>query len=183
MLFRSKTQNSLTSNRFTSFVQNTLTWRKDSVGEFQATLGVRAAYWDLNKESFVTPRLQMAYKPLNWEKDVSFRLSGGMYYQPPFYRELRRPNGIVNEDVLAQKSAQVVAGLTYDFSIGNLRRIPFRLITEIYYKKLWDLVTYDIDNVRIRYAGENNATGYITGWDMRINGEFVPGAEIGRAHV
>ncbi len=172
-----KTQNSLTSNRFTSFVQNTLTWRKDSVGEFQATLGVRAAYWDLNKEAFVTPRLQMAYKPLNWEKDVSFRLSGGMYYQPPFYRELRRPNGTVNQDVLAQKSAQVVAGLTYDFSIGNLRRIPFRLITEIYYKKLWDLVTYDIDNVRIRYAGENNATGYITGWDMRINGEFVPGAE------
>ncbi|MBL7818211.1 MAG: carboxypeptidase-like regulatory domain-containing protein [Saprospiraceae bacterium] len=172
-----KTQNSLTSNRFSSFVQNTYTWRKDSVGEFQATLGVRAAYWDLNKEAFVTPRLQMAYKPLNWEKDISFRLSGGLYYQPPFYRELRRPNGTVNKDVLAQKSAQVVTGLTYDFSIGSLRRIPFRLISEIYYKKLWDVVTYDVDNVRIRYAGENNATGYIMGWDTRINGEFVPGAE------
>ncbi len=172
-----KTQNSLTSNRFTSFAQNTLTWRKDSVGEFQATLGVRAAYWDLNKEGFVTPRLQMAYKPLNWDKDISFRLSGGLYYQPAFYRELRRPNGTVNSNVLAQKSAQVVAGVTYDFSIGTLRRIPFRLISEIYYKKLWDVVTYDVDNVRIRYAGENNATGYIMGWDTRINGEFVPGAE------
>ena len=172
-----KTQNTLTSNRFTAFIQNKLTWRKDSVGEFQATVGVRAAYWDLNKEAFVTPRLQMAYKPLNWEKDVSFRLSGGLYYQPSFYREMRRPDGTVNTNELAQKSAQVVAGLTYDFSIGNLRRIPFRLITEIYYKKLWDLVTYDIDNVRIRYAGLNNATGYVMGWDMRINGEFVPGAE------
>ena len=67
--------------------------------------------------------------------------------------------------------------MTYDFSIGHLRRIPFRLITELYYKKLWDVVSYDIDNVRISYAGENNATGYITGWDMRLNGEFVPGAE------
>ena len=172
-----KTKNTLTSNRFTAYFQDTYTWRKDSVGEFQATLGVRGAYWDLNKEAFVTPRLQLAYKPLNWEKDISFRLSGGLYYQPPFYRELRSPQGVVNENALAQKSAQVVAGMTYDFSIGKLRSIPFRLITEVYYKKLWDLITYDVDNVRIRYAGLNNATGYVMGWDMRVNGEFVPGAE------
>ncbi len=172
-----KTHNSLLSNRLTGFVQNTLTWRKDSVGELKATLGVRAAYWDLNKEAFVTPRLQMAYKPLKWERDVSFRLSGGLYYQPPFYREMRRPNGTVNTNELAQKSAQAVAGMTYDFSIGHLRRIPFRLISEIYFKKLWDVVTYDIDNVRVSYSGENNATGYVMGWDTRINGEFVPGAE------
>jgi hypothetical protein len=172
-----KTKNSLTANRLTGFIQNTLTWRKDSVGEFQATLGVRAAYRDLNKESFATPRLQLAYKPLNWDKDVSFRLSGGLYYQPPFYREMRRPNGTVNTSELAQKSGQVVAGVTYDFSIGHVRRIPFRLISEIYYKKLWDIVTYDIDNVRVSYTGENNATGSIMGWDTRINGEFVPGAE------
>lgn len=172
-----KTKNTLQSNRLTAYIQDTYTWRKDSVGEFQATLGVRSAYWDLNKEAFVTPRLQLAYKPLNWDKDISFRLSGGLYYQPPFYRELRSPLGIVSENTLAQKSAQVVAGMTYDFSIGKLRRIPFRFITEVYYKKLWDLITYDVDNVRIRYAGVNNATGYVMGWDMRINGEFVPGAE------
>ncbi len=173
-----KTRNNLNSNRLTAYFQDTYTWRKDSVGEFQATLGVRGAFWDLNKEAFVTPRVQLAYKPLNWEKDISFRLSGGLYYQPPFYRELRSPLGEVNENALAQKSAQVVAGMTYDFSIGGkLRRIPFRLITEVYYKKLWDLITYDVDNVRIRYAGLNNATGYVMGWDMRINGEFVPGAE------
>jgi hypothetical protein len=171
-----KTQNSLPANRISVFVQNTFTWRRDSIGEFQATFGVRSGYSDLNNEPIVTPRLQLAYKPLNG-KDISYRLAGGLYYQPPFYRELRAPSGIVNRDVLAQKSAQVVAGLTYDFSIGRLRSIPFRLITEVYYKKLWDLVTYDVDNVRIRYAGLNNATGYITGFDMRVNGEFVPGAE------
>jgi CarboxypepD_reg-like domain/TonB-dependent Receptor Plug Domain len=172
-----KTQNNLKSNRVLSYLQDTYTWRKDSVGEFQATLGIRVAYWDLNKEAFITPRLQLAYKPLNWEKDISFRLSGGLYFQPPFYRELRSPLGIVNPNALAQKSAQVVGGMTYDFAIGKGRRIPFRFITELYYKKLWDLITYDVDNVRIRYAGKNNATGYVTGLDVRVNGEFVPGAE------
>jgi hypothetical protein len=172
-----KTQNPLTSNRLMGYIQDTYTWREDGKGEFQATLGVRAAYWSLNKETFITPRLQLAYKPLNWDKDVSFRLAGGLYFQPPFYRELRSPLGIVTPSVLAQKSAQVIAGMTYDFSIGNLRKIPFRLITEVYYKKLWDLITYDIENVRIRYAGINNGKGYVMGWDMRVNGEFVPGAE------
>jgi CarboxypepD_reg-like domain/TonB-dependent Receptor Plug Domain len=172
-----KTQNTFNSNRLLGYVQNTYTWRKDSVGEFQATVGVRAAYWDLNKESFVTPRVQLAYKPLNWDKDVSFRLAGGLYYQPPFYRELRNPQGVVDQSVLSQKSAQIIAGMTYDFAIGKLRKIPFRLITEFYYKKLWDMVSFDVDNVRIRYAGVNNSTGYITGFDMRVNGEFVPGAE------
>ncbi len=173
-----KTRNDLMSNRVMAYFQDTYTWRKDSVGEFQATLGIRAAHWDLNKETFFTPRLQLAYKPLNWEKDIAFRLSGGLYYQPPFYRELRSPIGVVDPTTLAQKSAQVVGGLTYDFNIGGkLRKIPFRFITELYYKKLWDIITFDVDNVRIRYAGTNNATGYVMGWDMRVNGEFVPGAE------
>jgi CarboxypepD_reg-like domain/TonB-dependent Receptor Plug Domain len=172
-----KTKNAFNSNRVLGYVQNTYTWRKDSVGEFQATFGVRAAYWDLNKESFITPRLQLAYKPLNWDSDISFRLAGGLYYQPPFYRELRNPQGVVDPSVLAQKSAQIIGGMTYDFAIGKLRKIPFRLITEFYYKKLWDMVSFDVDNVRIRYAGANNSTGYITGFDMRVNGEFVPGAE------
>jgi hypothetical protein len=172
-----KTQNAFNSNRVLGYVQNTYTWRKDSVGEFQATFGVRAAYWNLNNEKFITPRVQLAYKPLNWDSDVSFRLAGGLYYQPPFYRELRNPQGVVDPSVLAQKSAQIIGGMTYDFSIGKLRKIPFRLITEFYYKKLWDMVSFDVDNVRIRYAGVNNSTGYITGFDMRVNGEFVPGAE------
>ncbi|MFK7934392.1 MAG: TonB-dependent receptor, partial [Saprospiraceae bacterium] len=172
-----KTQNNLNSNRLTASLQDTYTWRKDSVGELQITAGVRANYWDLNQELNITPRAQLLYKPLKNDKDVSYRLAGGLYVQPPFYRELRRIDGTVNEGLLAQKSAHIVGGFTYDFSLGKNNKTPYRFILEAYYKRLWDLVSYDIDNVRIRYSGENDATGYVTGIDMRLNGEFVPGAE------
>lgn len=172
-----KTRNTLNSNRFSFFFQDTWTWRKDGLREFQVTGGVRGQYWDLNKDFFVTPRVQLLFKPLNTRKDLSYRLAGGLYYQPPFYRELRAPTGIVNPDVVAQKSAHVVAGFTYDFLWGRRRPVKMRLITEVYYKKMWDLVSYDIDNVRIRYAGLNDSRGYAMGFDVRLNGEFVPGAE------
>ncbi len=171
-----KTKNELTSNRFNAYFQDTYSWRRDSVGELQATLGVRATYWDLNGEFNISPRLQVAYKPLNWKRDMSFRLSSGLYVQPPFYRELRRLNGTVNDSVRAQKSAHIVLGWSYDFLMGK-RKIPFKLISEVYFKYLWDLNPYDIDNVRIRYYANNDMTGYITGWDLRLNGEFVKGAE------
>lgn len=172
-----KSKNQLSSNRLSSFFQYTYTWRRDSVAEWRVSSGLRAAYWDLNEEIFVTPRLQLLYKPLSGKTDISYRLAGGLYYQPPFYRELRAPSGQVSEDVLAQKSAHIVGGLTWDFFIGRKKNIKMRFITEAYYKKLWDLVSYEIENVRIRYAGQNNATGYVAGWDMRLNAEFVPGAE------
>jgi hypothetical protein len=172
-----KSENQIQSNRFQAFLQDTYTWRNDSIGELRFSFGLRAAYWDLNKEFFVSPRANILYKPLNWRKDISFRVAGGLYYQPPFYRELRGLDGTVNTDVLAQKSAHLVGGLTWDFYWGKLSPKRFRFITEIYYKRLWDIVSYDIDNVRIRYSGLNDATGYVTGIDMRLNGEFVPGAE------
>jgi hypothetical protein len=90
---------------------------------------------------------------------------------------LRKITGEVNTNVGAQKSAHFVAGFTYDFLWGKRRPTKMRLISEIYYKKMWDLVSYDLDNVRVRYAGENNSKGYATGLDVRLNGEFVPGAE------
>lgn len=172
-----KTKNNLGSNRFSAYLQDTYTWRRDSVGELKASIGVRGQYWDLNGEAFLTPRAQVLYKPLRGNKDISFRFATGLYYQPPFYRELRNPQGIVNKDVLSQKSAHIVGGLTYDFFMGRLSPTKFRFILEAYYKQLWDIVSYEIDNVRIRYAGENDAEGYVTGIDMRLNGEFVPGVE------
>ncbi len=172
-----KTENELISNRGEAFVQNTFSFTKDSIAEFQATAGIRTTYWDLNKELLFSPRVQLLYKPLKTDKDISYRLAGGLYVQPAFYRELRNLSGIVNTNLSAQKSAHIVAGLTYDFKIGKENQKPFRFIAEAYYKRLWDLVSYDIDNVRIRYSGENDATGYVAGLDMRINGEFVPGAE------
>lgn len=172
-----KTENELKSNRVTAFVQNTYTHKRDSVGEYQVTAGVRANYWDLNNEFLISPRVQFLYSPLKGKKDISYRLSGGLYYQPAFYREMRRLDGSVNTNLKAQKSAHFVAGMTYDFLLGKKNPKDFRFIVEAYYKQLWDVVSYDLDNVRIRYSGENDATGYVAGLDMRINGEFVPGAE------
>jgi len=172
-----KTKNALQSDRFSGFFQDTWTWRKDGVREFQAIAGFRGQYWTLNGDWFLTPRVQLLYKPLDTRRDISYRLAGGLYYQPAFYRELRAPNGVVNKDVSAQKSAHIVAGFTYDFLWGKRHPVKMRLITEAYYKEMWDLVSYDLDNVRVRYAGLNNSSGYATGLDIRLNGEFVPGAE------
>ncbi|MBP7273419.1 MAG: TonB-dependent receptor [Saprospiraceae bacterium] len=172
-----KTQNSLQSQRISAYVQDTYTYKKREKYELQATVGVRAQHWTLNQETVISPRVQLLYQPLNKKNDISYRLAGGLYYQPPFYRELRNLQGIVNHDVQAQKSMHILGGITYDFYLGKNTPKKFRFITEAYYKKLWDLVSYDVDNVRIRYAGKNNAIGYVAGLDMRLNGEFVPGAE------
>lgn len=171
-----KSTNILESNRISAFVQETFTSRLNEVREIKASVGVRATYWDLNNELVVSPRAQILYKPLRWEKDISFRLAAGLYAQPPFYRELRNLQGVVSTDVKAQKSMHFVGGLNWDFKMGKDEK-QFKFISEIYYKRLWDLVSYDIENVRIRYSGQNDATGYVAGLDMRINGEFVPGTE------
>ena len=180
-----KTTNELETNRITGSFQDTYTLRRDSVMEMKLSAGIRGGFWttknkktgDSNNHALVTPRAQLLYKPLSWDKDVSFRLAAGMYFQPAFYREMRRLDGTVNTDVKPQKSFHFVSGLTYDFYSKGKDPKLFRFIMEAYYKQLWDLVSYDVDNVRIRYSGDNDATGYVTGLDMRVNGEFVPGAE------
>ena len=172
-----KTKNSLSSERFSASFQDTWTWRKDGVREIQAIAGFRGQYWTLNQDWFVTPRAQLLYKPLNTKRDVSYRLASGLFYQPAFYREMRRLDGTVNRNLAAQKSAHIVGGFTWDFLWGKRRPVKMRLITEAYYKQMWDLVSFDLDNVRVRYAGENNSRGYATGFDVRLNGEFVKGAE------
>lgn len=172
-----KTRNALGSDRLSAFFQDTWTWKKDGVRELQIMAGVRGQYWTLNDGWFVTPRVQLLYKPLNTRRDVSYRLGGGLFFQPAFYREMRRTDGSVNTDLQAQKSAHAVGGFTWDFLWGKRRPVKMRLIAEAYYKQMWDLVSFDLDNVRIRYAGENNSRGYATGFDIRLNGEFVKGAE------
>ncbi|MEL6867990.1 MAG: TonB-dependent receptor, partial [Bacteroidota bacterium] len=171
-----KTRNELSSERLMAFAQNTYTV-SDSIKEMKLSLGVRASYWSLNQEFILSPRAQLLLKPNRWEKDISFRFAAGFYAQPPFYRELRALDGTVDTGVKAQKSLHLVGGFTWDFYLGAGNPAKFRFIVEAYYKQLWDLVSYDIDNVRIRYSGANDATGYVTGLDLRINGEFVPGAE------
>ena len=172
-----KTRNDLTSSRINGFIQNTFTYLRPGQKEYQLTAGVRMSYWDLNGELIISPRAQFLYKPLAWKRNVSMRLAAGYYAQPAFYREMRRLDGSVNTNLQSQKSVHIVGGLTMDFEMKKWKGTKFRFITEAYYKQLWDLVSYDIDNVRIRYSGNNDARGHVMGFDMRLNGEFVKGAE------
>jgi len=173
-----KTENDITSTRIRAFAQNTFSLIDKGEKEIKATIGLRASYWDINNEFLLSPRAQLLYKPLNSDKDLSFKLAAGVYYQPPFYRELRRPDGTLNLNLKSQRSIHAVGGFTYDFGdIVNSKRKKYRFITEAYYKKLDNLVSYDIDNIRIRYSGENDSKGYVAGIDFRVNGEFVPGVE------
>jgi hypothetical protein len=147
--------------------------------------GLRAHSWNVNSEIpneegvsssnklVVSPRAQFAIKP-DWEKDMMFRIAGGVYYQPPLYRELRDSSGIVQPDVKAQKSIHLVVGNEYSFKMWDR---PFKLVTEAYYKHLSDVNPYTLENVRIRYRAKNNAKAYAYGLDLRLNGEFVPGTE------
>jgi len=171
-----KSKNQVSNDRIQLYVQDGYSIISDR-SEIRVTGGVRATYRSLNGEWFFSPRVQLLYKPLAWKKDISFKLAGGIYNQVPLYREMRRPDGTLNTSLKSQKSLHLVAGLTYDFTWESVSNRPFRIISEVYYKDLWDLVSYEVDNVRIRYAGENNSSGYVLGWDFRINGEFVPGAE------
>lgn len=171
-----KTTNDLTKNRFNLFVSDTY-FRKSDVTEIKATAGLRMMYRPISSELTVSPRMQISIKPLKWKKDVALKLAGGLYYQPPHYKEHRRPNGVLNLDIKSQRSFHILAGLSYDFYWKSISNKKMKIITEIYYKSLDNLVSYDFDNVRIVYSGENDSKGYITGIDFRLNGEFVPGAE------
>jgi hypothetical protein len=162
----------ITSNRFSAFVQDSyLIDLEKSV--FSIGGGLRFNYWDFNNEFLISPRLNIGLKP-DWERDMVFRFSTGLYHQQPFFKEVRRLDGSLNHDIKAQSSYQIVLGSDYLFKAWDR---PFKLVTEIYYKYMYNLIPYTIDNVRIRYYGENLATGYSTGIEAKVNGEFVPGTE------
>lgn len=166
-----KAKNELSSNRLSGYVQNNFNFSDSSI--FSLSMGLRFQYWDLNNQFIASPRATFSIKP-KWKKDFLFRFSSGLYYQPPFYRELRNPFGVLNYNIKAQQSIHFVAASDYSLKIWGR---PFKWITELYYKKLDNLIPYQIDNVRIRYFATNNAYGYARGIDMKLNGEFVKGIE------
>lgn len=173
-VFNSST--TLNSLRYSGYWQDT--WEPDSA-HISLTAGVRSSYWDLNNEVTITPRIQFVWQPqwknkLNQRRNIELKASTGLYYQPPFYRELRDLEGNVNTSVKSQKSLHVVIGSDYKFKAWNR---DFRFITEMYYKYMFDLIPYDVENVRIRYYGENMATGYAAGIDLRLHGEIVEDAD------
>lgn len=135
--------------------------------------GARVAHWSFNNETIFSPRVQFAIKP-DWDTDMLFRLSGGIYYQAPFYKEIKDLNGNFNQNIKSQQSIQAILANDFEFEFDDR---PFKLTTEAYYKKMDNLIPYYMDNVRIRYSGKNNATGYAYGIDTRLFGEFVPGVD------
>ena len=141
--------------------------------DFTMQVGVRFNYNDLNKEFLLSPRISFSFIPKN-KKDLVIKAAVGAYHQPPFYRELRRYDGTLNKDLKAQKSYQISGGFDYNFTMFQR---PARITTEAYYKYMYDIVPYDIDNVRVRYFGENEAKAFAAGIETRLYGELVKDAE------
>lgn len=157
---------------------------RESNSKWALNVGTRGGYTTANNEAYFTPRVSVVYYPrvymLNKGKitrrDMSVRLASGLYYQPPFYREFRTFDGKLNLNVKSQKSFHVVAGTDVYFNMWN-REVPFKFTAEAYYKYLWDVNPYEIDNVRTRYYAENNAVAYAYGLDLNVHGQFVEGIE------
>lgn len=172
--------NELESTRFSAYIQDVFKFRIEQ-GLFTLTAGVRGSYWSYNKETIFSPRASLGFIPaLN--QDLTFRLATGLYYQTPFFKELRytveddHGNSIIelNKDIKSQRSIHFILGGDYTFRMMDRN---FKFSADAYYKKLDDLIPYTVDNVKVRYYGENCAKGYAMGLDMKFFGEFVPGTD------
>ncbi len=177
MIYSLKSDYGISNGKAAAFIQDT--YRLNTgLGLFTLNGGLRASWWSWNKEITVSPRLTVGFTPA-FNEDFLFRFSTGIYYQTPFYKEIKdtvNSGGIyhvnLNRKIKAQRSMQVVLGADYDFMVYDR---PFKFTTEIYYKRLDRLIPYNLDNVRIVYYGDNCAHGYAAGIDMKLYGEFVPG--------
>lgn len=175
-----KGHSTLQGLRTQAYLQDTYTWNTDK-GDVLLTGGVRFHYWTFNREPLVSPRASVIYIP-GWKRDLTLRLAGGLYYQAPFYKELRNTltyePGVTrvdfNQHIRAQRSAQVILGADYYFRAWGR---PFKFTAETYYKYMDRLISYSVDNVRVRYSGENDSEGYTVGLDLKLYGELVPGAD------
>ena len=170
----------LYSLRAQAYIQDTYKIYADH-GTWALTAGVRANYWSFNREFLASPRATVAFFP-NCKADLNFRLAAGLYYQAPFYKEIRQEvknsdgnNSIVlNRNIKAQRSAHILLGMDYFFRAWDR---PFKLTTELYYKPADRVISYYVDNVRVRYSGVNDAVAYTAGFDIKLVGEFVPGTD------
>lgn len=177
MIYSLKSEQSVGNDRASAYLQDT--WRFMTPGGLLSlNAGVRGTWWSWNDEFTLSPRLIAAYSP-DWNESLTFRFSTGLYYQTPFYKEIKDTvisDGTyrvqLNPSIRSQRSVQFVLGGDYDFRVYGR---PFKFTAELYYKKLDRLIPYNLDNVRIVYYGENCAHGYAAGIDMKLYGEFVPG--------
>jgi len=174
--------NSMVSTRLTSFFQWTYTTSFFDT-QWVINAGARANYWSFNNEWLVSPRFSLSCFPQKKKlKDLSFRFAGGLYYQSPFYKEVRQTETdeygnaevVLNRNIKAQRSWHFIFGTDYYF---KLWKRPFKFTAEVYYKPAWNIISYTVDNVKVRYSGENDATAYTCGVDLKLFGEFIPGVD------
>lgn len=189
MIYSLKAQNKLNANRFETYLQDTYRFTSGGGDEddedFTPTLytlnyGVRFAHWNFNRESIVSPRISLGIIP-SWNQNVTMRFAAGLYYQAPFFKELRDTstvNGItlatLNKKIKSQQSIHFIAGYDYRFNLNNR---PFKFTAEAYYKLLSRLVPYSVSNVKVVYYGDNESSGHAAGIDLKLYGEFVPGTD------
>ena len=181
MIYSLNARNSLDANRLETYIQDT--WRFRSVGEhtlFTLNYGLRFAHWNFNHESILSPRVSLGIIP-SFNHNVTLRFATGLYYQSPFFKELRDTSTVngattatLNQKIKSQRSIHFIAGMDYRFNVNNR---PFKFTAELYYKLLGNLVPYSINNVKVVYYGDNLATGHAAGIDLKLFGEFVPGSD------
>ena len=181
MIYSMRAKNTLNANRTEAYLQDT--YRFTSKGghtHFTLNYGVRMSHWNFNKETIVSPRVSLGIIPA-YSENTTFRLAAGLYYQAPFFKELRDTstvNGItyatMNEKIKSPRSIHFIVGYDYRFRVSNLR---YRFTAEAYYKALGNLIPYSVNNVKVVYYGENRASGHTAGIDLKLYGEFVPGTD------
>ena len=183
MIYSMRTRNQLEASRIESYIQDT--WRFTSGTDSATTLytlnyGLRMSHWNFNKETILSPRISLGIIPA-WSPNTTLRIATGIYYQAPFFKELRDTTTVnhvtvarLNEKIKSQRSIHFVAG--YDYRFRSMNR-PFRFTAEAYYKILQNLIPYSINNVKVVYYGDNICSGYAAGLDMKLYGEFVPGTD------
>jgi len=180
LYYNLKSDTTLSTWRSTAFFQDTYKWNSNA-GAFSVTGGLRANYWTFNHELLVSPRFAISFLP-RWKRDFSFRFATGVYYQAPFYKEIRdtvtdalgNVKVQLNNHIKAERSLHFVLGGDYYFRAGGR---PFKFTTEAYLKLADRMISYSVDNVQIVYSGKNDAKAYISGVDFKLNGELVPGAD------
>ena len=176
MIYTLSAKNNISSNRIEAYIQDTYRWNKGN-SYYTLNYGVRLANWSFNKETNVSPRASLAIVPA-FNNDITFRIATGLYYQAPFYKEMRDTttvNGmttaILNDHIKSQQSIHFIAAADYRFKMLNR---PFKFTAEAYYKAMSNLIPYNVQNMKITYYGENVSKGYAAGIDLKLYGEFVP---------
>jgi hypothetical protein len=181
MVYSLRASNTLTAHRLEVYLQDTWRFRSNEDQTlYTLNYGLRFANWSFNKESILSPRVSLSIIPA-FDHNISFRVATGLYYQAPFFKELRDTstvNGVtyatLNNKIKSQRSIHFIGGMDYRFNMNNR---PFKFTAELYYKMLGNLVPYSINNVKVVYYGDNQASGHAAGLDLKLFGEFVPGSD------